>query len=129
MEAGFAGEGIAIARELLSRFSALRDEELDRVTSLFRALIDRDEQTFLAELARIHPGERQRIVAVTQLSKFAHKIRFQPEGYGFDLMHSDEVASRFSEEEIETLWSGLRRSMRSCRQKQISLHPVFSHSR
>ena len=44
------------AKELLGRFGELRDEELDRVTSLFRALIDRDEETFLTELARIHPG-------------------------------------------------------------------------
>ena len=91
-------------RELLGRFGELRDGELNRVTSLFRALIDRDEQTFLTELARIHPGEEQRIVAVIQLSKFAFKIHFQPEGYGHDLMHSDEVASRFSEEERAQLW-------------------------
>ena len=67
-------------------------------------MIDRDEATFLVERARLHPGEHQRIVAVIQLSKLSYKIHFEPEDYGHDLMHSDEVAARFSKEELVQLW-------------------------
>ena len=92
------------AREILSRFLELRDRELDTVTSLFRALIERDELSFHEELARLHPGEKQRLVSIIQLSKFAYKIRFQPENYGGDMKQSDLVAERLSDGEIEELW-------------------------
>ena len=91
-------------RALLNRSLVLRNRELDTVTSLFRALIARDEQAFREELARLHPGEQQRLVCIIQLSKFAYKIRFQPENYGGDMRQSDLVAERLSEEEIDVLW-------------------------
>ena len=92
------------SRDLLNRFLELRDLELDTVTSLFRALIERNESSFRDELARLHPGEKQRLVCLIQLSKFAYKLRFQPEKYGSDLKQSDLVAARLSESEIELLW-------------------------
>ena len=91
--------------EIFEGYCNLLAEECDRIVSVFHAMVDKDSDAFREGIAALHPGEEGRMVCVALLSKFAHKIRFEPPGYGGDITRSREIGNRLSPEQIETLWN------------------------
>ena len=57
------------ARARFERFAELRALEAEVIVSAFRALLDKDGLAFRTELARLHPGEKGRMVCVVLLSR------------------------------------------------------------
>jgi ectoine hydroxylase-related dioxygenase (phytanoyl-CoA dioxygenase family) len=97
------------SRACFERFDRLHAEETDVIESLFRAVIRKDREGFLSDLAILHPGEKGRIVCVIQLSKIAYKIKFRTHAtrphYGGDISCDRQLAPRFTPEELDTLWT------------------------
>lgn len=83
--------------------------ELDLITAIFRSLLDRNETAFHDALSKLHPGEQGRLVTVILLSKLVYKIRFGThptrEHYGGDWTQDADIGPRFTDEEMNTLWS------------------------
>ena len=63
------------AQATVERFEELLAQENEVIASTFRAMIDKDESAFNDGLARLHPGEKGRMVCGVLLSKLANKIR------------------------------------------------------
>ena len=57
------------ARAAFERFAELQALEAEMIVSAFRAMLDKDAPAFRAELARLHPGEKGRMVCVVMLSR------------------------------------------------------------
>lgn len=62
------------ARETFEQFAARFAHEFDLIAQTFRAVVDKDETAFRAGLAKLHPGEKERMVCVMQLTKLAYKV-------------------------------------------------------
>lgn len=92
------------ARATFDRHFRLYAQQCDVITTLFRALIDKDESSFRDALAVLHPGEHGRIVCLIQLSKIVYKMRFRPDRYGGDISQDKDLAPRFSPSDLDTLW-------------------------
>ena len=96
-------------RRIVERQAAAHAKELDLLTSIYRSMLDRNETAFQESLAALHPGERGRLVAATLLSKLVYKIRFGShptrEGYGGDWTQDADIGPRFTDKEMDTLWS------------------------
>jgi hypothetical protein len=96
-------------RAAWQRHRELYEAECDRIESAFRAAIAGDRQGFVEAVTRLHPGASMREVAVILLSKLAHKLAFEghPErgGYGGDFTQERELAPRFTDEALQTLWN------------------------
>ncbi len=82
-------------------------KELDLITAVYRALLDRDESAFLDGLAALHPGVEGRLVTIILLSKLVYKMRFVShplkERYGGDWSQDVDIAPRFKDEEMSAL--------------------------
>ena len=82
--------------------------ECDLLESAFRAVIQGEGDSFLQTLSQLHPGEQQREVCLILLSKLAYKLCFDthPErsGYGGDFTQDQELAPRFTPEDLQQLW-------------------------
>ncbi len=94
----------AVFRDVRRRY----DDESNLIESIFRAAIDRDEGAFQEGVAALHPGEACRIVCVVLLSKIVYKMKFAThpvrKHYGSDISHDEELKSRFTAGELDTLW-------------------------
>ena len=71
---GFTKHLSPASRARFERFAALHAQERDDIEAFFRAILDRDESAFQTELALLHPGEAERLVCVTLLSRLATKL-------------------------------------------------------
>ena len=103
-------------RPMFSRFEQMFEEERDSIANTLRAIIDRDESAFLALLARLHPGEQERMVCVLQLHRLAYALRaLSARVPGADYLtttldhpsnswRTAELLKRFSAEEVQVLW-------------------------
>ena len=82
--------------------------ECDLIEHAFRAAIVGDGVAFQQHIAQLHPGARQREVCLILLSKLAHKLRFdghaERPGYGGDFTQEQELAPRFSADDLQQLW-------------------------
>ncbi len=92
------------SRNAFKRSRELLEDELDRVTSTYRALIARDEPAFREGLDALHPAKEEQIVCVALLERLAKKIRFDPNGPCQVWSQFEEIAGRFTLSEIETMW-------------------------
>ena len=77
------------------RFGELLANEHDTMERMFRAMMARDDETFLAGLAELHSGAVGKMSCVVQLSKMAK---------GSVLRTRGPVGSRFTREEADLLW-------------------------
>ena len=59
-------------RSTFERWAQLLDKERDGIESVFRAIINKDKDTFLKGLAILHPGEKHRLVCLILISKLAY---------------------------------------------------------
>ena len=95
-------------RQLYDRLAAFYAEECDTITSLLRAVLDKDVEPFQDALARLHPAEPARIVCLILISKLVYKLRFdshpKQRNYLRDWTQHEVVGPRFSQKEIDTLW-------------------------
>ena len=57
------------ARAAFERFAELHALEAEVIVSAFRAMLDKDAPAFRAFLAKLHPGEKGRMVCVVMLSR------------------------------------------------------------
>ncbi len=92
------------SRNAFKRSRELFERELDQVTSIYRALIAKDEPAFREGLDALHPAKEEQIVCVAILEKLAKKIRFDPNGTRSAWPQFKEIADRFTASETETLW-------------------------
>ena len=83
------------AQQLLRECAQLYDEECNVVEAVFRAAIAADRAAFLAEVARLHPGEEARFVCAIHLCRIAQEMT---QG------RWEEFGDRFTGEEVATLW-------------------------
>ena len=117
---GFTKHLSPAARAQFERFAALHAQERDHIEAFFRAILARDEAAFRAELAVLHPGEAERIVCVTLLSRLATKLHQLTRPEIASLPHNDrakavgdqrvslyllqDMAGRFSAAETDLLY-------------------------
>ncbi len=117
---GFTKHLSPAARAQFERFAALHAQERDHIAAFFRAILARDEAAFRAELAVLHPGEAERIVCVTLLSRLATKLHQLTRPEIASLPHNDrakavgdqrvslyllqDMAGRFSAAETDLLY-------------------------
>ena len=96
-------------QQIVERQIEAHAKELDLITDAYRALLDRNEGAFLEGLTKLHPGEEGRLVTVILLSKLVYKMRFGShptrEHYGGDWSQDADIGPRFTDEEMDTLWS------------------------
>ena len=89
--------------------------ECDLICGIFRAMIDRNARAFRGGLARLHPGEQGRMVALTLLSKAARALpvfhdpgvsenerRASAGAFYVNLM--EPIRARFTADEAGQLW-------------------------
>ena len=65
------------ARSTFERWARQLAQQRDAIESVFRAIINKDKDTFLKGLAILHPGEKHRMVCLILISKLAyimHKV-------------------------------------------------------
>lgn len=107
-------------RDQFQGYADLWSKEWDAMESLFRAMIDRDAETFVTDIGRLHPGKNHRMVFLTMLSKVAQRVRAlkaaeaeaDPEakaaaaGLTARVTHTmyENLSARFTADEVETLW-------------------------
>lgn len=87
-----------LSPEIQERFhkcAALNEIALDNMEAALRGILQKDEAAFKAALARWHPGETGRFVAVIFLCKNAQMLN---EG------KNPSLESRFTPDEVATLW-------------------------
>ena len=105
-------------RAMFERWSALMAEQRDVVELVLRAILTRDAPGFRAGLARLHSGEKGRIVCVVTLLKLLAEMytlsrqevaslppaerRNKLNSRGYFNFH-DDLARRFSSTEVDTL--------------------------
>ena len=97
-------------------------KEFDTVSRTFRAVVDKDVQGFLDELAILHPVEEQQMVCVMLLTKLAYKVhklnhpdvsqladasaRADAVAWPLDSLYFlEKIAQQFSVSESDILWS------------------------
>ena len=117
---GFTKHLSPASRAQFERFAALHAQERDHIEAFFRAILDRDEAAFQTELAVLHPGEAERLVCVTLLSRLATKLHELTRPEIASLPHNDrskavgdqrtsfyllqDLAGRFSPAETDLLY-------------------------
>ena len=109
----------AAARQTLERMAQLLSDQRDLLESLFRAMLDKDGDRFLRELAALRPGEEGRMVCLVMLSKVVQRMRLvsRPEVRRLpraerakivvhrDMLDFDEnLAGRFTQADVERIW-------------------------
>ncbi len=92
------------ARHQFERAHGLLEDELDRIASIYRAVIAKDEPAFREGLNALHPAAAEQIVCVALLEKLAKKIRFDPTGTRQIWQH-ERMTERLAPSEVETLWT------------------------
>lgn len=107
-------------RERFHRYASLWSREWDIIESLFRAMINRDAESFNNHTSQLHPGENHRMVFLTMLSKVAQRVHAlkAAEGEadseakaaaagltaGVTRTMYENLSGRFTADEVETLW-------------------------
>ena len=107
------------ARQTLARMAQLLSQQRDLLASMFRAMLDKDEDTFVQALSALRPGAEGRMVCLVLLSKVVMRMHAlsRPGVSGLpraerakvtgqrDMLDFDEnLAGRFSAEEVDLLW-------------------------
>ena len=97
-------------RDLFQRHRQLYLDEVDLIEGVYRALIEKRTEAVFTGIERLHPGEEGRIVSAILLSKLAYKLKSggrhpYRERFGGDYTQQNELAPRFSKEELEILWA------------------------
>ena len=116
----FAKSLPAHIRKRFEHWDRLIIEEHDKIESIFRAILDRDADAFLARLAALHPGQTGRMVTAILLCKLASSVLYlkrtevagAPKKDGGDftdlrppVLHLyQDMSRRFSLDDIELLW-------------------------
>lgn len=100
------------AQKVFKSIKTRYDSETDLIEIIFRAIIERDKNTFLEGIASLHPGEIGRIVCVVLLSKIVYKMKFVTHvdrgNYGSDISHDEDLKPRFTQYELDILWHRFR---------------------
>ena len=110
----------AEARAQFEHFSRLHTQQCDAIEATFHATRNKDAESFRDGLAKLHPGEAERMVAVVFLSKLADKVRTlkDPEvkklsieerigaisAHRLNFHLYEDFADRFSAEDAEDIW-------------------------
>ena len=131
------------ARRQFEGFVASYRGEREKIEVVFRTILAKDESGFCARLGELHPGSKNRMVAVVLLSRLANKIALlhQPEAERSEEDRSwaqvvgrhsalyEALAGRFSAEEAVALqqrFAGLVARLladdAACRQQTAALH-------
>ncbi len=96
------------ARATFMHHSRLYADECDVIETVFRAIIDKDADSFYNGLSVLHPGVTGRMVCIILLSKMVYKMRFASHSvrpnFGGDISQDKDLAPRFTDSEIEMLW-------------------------
>jgi len=108
------------ARTQFERFSQLHQQQCDVIEATFHAIRNMDADGFRDGLAKLHPGEEERMVAVVFLSKLADKVRKlkDPEisklpieerigeisAHRLNFHLYEDFAHRFSTKDAESIW-------------------------
>ena len=117
---GFTKHLPAEARARFEHFFQLQMQQSDVIEATFHAIHNKNADGFRKGLAKLHPGEEERIVAVVFLSKLADKVRTLKdsevrklpieERIGAISAHRlnfglyEDFARRFSAEDAESIW-------------------------
>ena len=96
------------SQKILQRQYQMYLDECEVIVSLYRAMIDKDEGCFREALAKLHPGESQRIVCVILMSKLAYKICHGAHparaSFAFQWTQDKQVGPCFSDVELDIIW-------------------------
>ena len=111
-------------------FDRLRVNQIDEIASLFRAMVDRDDRQFRERLGHLHPGRRGRVTSLAVLSRTANRMRdFRGRNSNENRYASgsriEDLASRFTAEEICQLWSRFAVLDQKLQSDQVQREPLF----
>lgn len=117
------------AQHQFDQFKNAYDKETDVIARIYRAMLNKDDQAFMDGLITLHPGEKGRLVCCILLSKIIYKLRFQTspvrEHYGSDISQDEDLAPRFTEKELDTLWQRFTTLDASIQSKNKQYVPGF----
>ncbi len=107
------------ARQTFERMAQLLGQQRDLLASMFRAIVAKDEDTFIHALSALRPGEEGRMVCLALLSKVVMRMRAlsrpgvrslpraeraKTTGLLGMLDFDENLAGRFSPAEVDLLW-------------------------